>query len=485
MFSVAKVDAKVSRREYEQQELDLRARFVEAQQRLRTAKCSLIVVVAGDDRPGCSEVVNLLHEWADPRGLETHALTVPTEDERQHPPQWRYWRRLPADGRIGIFSRAWTHRPIADRIQGLLTQTRFETKIQRVRRFEQMLTDDGTPIVKFWLHLSKAQLAKRLDRARKHPRKYWQVSDVDWTIFDHYDDSRPYVEYAMETTSTDAAPWYMLNSAQRRHRNLTIGQTILDILTRRLEGEKPQPAPAAGPIEIPDALGALDLSRTLEKDVYEKKLDQQRAKISRLTRKANRDAVPMVIVFEGQDAAGKGGIIRRLTGAINAELYRVVSIAAPDDEERAHHYLWRFWRHMPRDGQITIFDRTWYGRVLVERIEGFATEYEWRRAYDEINAFEEQIADRGVLLKFWLQIDEDEQMCRFKARQETPHKQYKITDEDWRNREKWPQYHDAVNEMVARTSTDAAPWHLIAANNKRYARIEVLKAVSRALKARL
>jgi polyphosphate kinase 2 (PPK2 family) len=186
------------------------------------------------------------------------------------------------------------------------------------------------------------------------------------------------------------------------------------------------------------------------------------------------------------DAGGKGGAIRRITNAIDARLYQTIPIAAPTDEEKDHHYLWRFWRHIPRSGRVTVYDRSWYGRVLVERVEGFATEAEWKRAYLEINEFEEQLVESGIILfKFWMHIGQDEQLRRFKAREEVPYKQHKITDEDWRNREKWDQYKAAVNEMVIRTSTEYAPWELIPGNDKPYARIAVLQTICGGLRKAL
>ena len=194
----------------------------------------------------------------------------------------------------------------------------------------------------------------------------------------------------------------------------------------------------------------------------------------------------MILALEGWDAAGKGGAIRRVTHALDARMYRVIPIAAPTDEERAHHYLWRFWRHLPRLGRITIYDRTWYGRVLVERAEGFASEAEWMRAYKEINEFEEQLTEHGiVLVKYWLHISADEQLERFKERETAPWKQYKITPEDYRNREKMNLYEQAASDMIARTSTEFSPWTLVEANDKRYARIKVLRTLCDRLDAAL
>ena len=176
-------------------------------------------------------------------------------------------------------------------------------------------------------------------------------------------------------------------------------------------------------------------------------------------------------------------MIRRVTQSLEPGDYRVIPVAAPTEEERKYHYLWRFWRDLPAAGQFVIFDRTWYGRVLVERIEGFATPAEWQRAYDEINDFEQQLIDRGCYVaKFWLHISAEEQLARFQAREQTVYKQHKITDEDYRNRERWDEYVDAVDQMVLRTTADRAPWHVIAANDKLYARVATLKAVNKGLK---
>jgi polyphosphate kinase 2 (PPK2 family) len=183
-----------------------------------------------------------------------------------------------------------------------------------------------------------------------------------------------------------------------------------------------------------------------------------------------------VWVFEGWDAAGKGGAIRRLTSAIDARDYRVIPVSKPTDEEKSQHYLWRFWRHVPRAGRVTIYDRSWYGRVLVERLEGFCRVDEWRRAYGELNDFEMQLAAHGIIvLKFWLQMSKEEQLRRFRHREETDYKRHKINAEDWRNRRKWREYEIAVGDMLALTQHASAPWHLVAADNKRHARLEILK----------
>jgi polyphosphate kinase 2 (PPK2 family) len=282
-----------------------------------------------------------------------------------------------------------------------------------------------------------------------------------------------------------------VESSDERYRNLTVAEILHAELSRRLEMKSDAaPAPKHDNNEtVRNALTILDkvdLTTKLPKDEYQKSLKKLQTNLNGLSREARREGVSTVLVFEGWDAAGKGGIVRRLTAAIDASLYRIIPVAAPTEEERAHQYLWRFWRHLPRAGQFTIFDRSWYGRVLVERVEGFATEAEWRRAYAEINDFEEQLSEHGiVLLKFWLHIDKDEQLRRFQAREETPFKKYKITEEDYRNREKRNEYELAANDMIERTSTENARWHLIAANDKRSARVNVIRTVCHALEKAL
>ena len=225
-------------------------------------------------------------------------------------------------------------------------------------------------------------------------------------------------------------------------------------------------------------LGSLDLSKRLPKQKYESQLEKWQGRLNALSRKPKFKRLSVTILFEGPDAAGKGGAIRRITGALDARQYQGISIAAPTEEERAQPYLWRFWRHLPRRGRFTIYDRSWYGRVLVERVEGFCTEADWMRAYSEINDFEEQLVlNHTVFAKFWLQISKDEQLKRFKLREKTSFKRFKITAEDWRNRKKWDAYQIAADEMIQRTSTSVAPWTLVEANDKSYARIKVLKTL--------
>jgi polyphosphate:AMP phosphotransferase len=356
-----------------------------------------------------------------------------------------------------------------------------------------MLIDDGALILKFWLHLSKNAQKKRLKKLEHDPHTKRSVSKKDWLHHKKYDLFTEVAERVISHTDMGYAPWILVEATDSRYRNLTVGRTLLRNLQKRLAQTMPtltENTTGINPIlpveESADVtvLDKVNLSQHLSNKTYQKQLATYQGKLHRLAREAYHQKRSTIIVFEGWDAAGKGGAIRRITQAMDARLYRVISTAAPTDEERAHHYLWRFWRHISRAGTFTMYDRSWYGRVLVERVEGFASEQEWQRAYSEINDFEAQLVEHhNIVIKFWLHIDQEEQLRRFKDREQIPYKQHKITEEDWRNREKWPQYRQAVNDMIARTSTHFAPWTLISGNDKRFARVQVLKTVCDALEA--
>jgi polyphosphate:AMP phosphotransferase len=391
-----------------------------------------------------------------------------------------------------MFLGSWYSGPIVGRAYGKLSRAELDRALGRIAFFEQMLVDGGALLVKFWLHLSKKGQRKRLATLEKSADTSWRVSPLEWKHYRLFGRFIKASERVLQATDTARAPWFVVEAEDERYRELMVGRLLLEAMQRRIAGEK-TPVGAGGlpspPAEPPALAGAqitvldhVDLTKTLAAKDYRRRLLKVQAKVNRLVRAAAEKKVSAVAVFEGWDAAGKGGAIRRLTEAMDPRLYRVISVAAPTDEERAHHYLWRFWRHLPRAGRVTVYDRSWYGRVLVERVEGFASDEAWRRAYLEINDFEQQLAEAGVVLaKFWLHISPEEQLRRFEERQSTEYKRHKITDEDWRNREKWGAYHQAVNEMVVRTSTRAAPWTLVSGNDKRVARVQVLETFARRL----
>ena len=489
MFEAAELGHEISKVEYEKEVPLLRAGLLQAQRDLMGARIPLVLIVSGADGAGKSETVNRLHEWFDPRGLETNVFGPLSDEERDRPAYWRFWLSLPARGRVGMFFGSWYTDPIIRRTYRQSGGAEFDRSLSRIEFFEQQLAQDGALIVKLWLHLSKKAQKKRLTKLEGNPKTRWRVGPTDWKHFKLYDQFVKYSEEALQRTDTGFAPWNVIEATDDRYREIAVGRTVLEAIKSRLSEKKADaamPKKAVSAEDVVSVLDRVDLKQTISSKDYDRKLAQLQGKLNRLSRAAWEKKVSSVLVFEGWDAAGKGGTIRRLTSAMDARLYRVVPIAAPTDEERAHQYLWRFWRHIPRAGRVTIFDRSWYGRVLVERVEGFAREDEWKRSFQEINEFEDQLVEHGTMVtKFWVHISKDEQLRRFKERQKTEFKQYKITDEDWRNRKQWEAYEGAINEMVVRTSTRGAPWVIVAGNDKRFARIQVLETVCRRLEKAL
>jgi len=488
MFESAELGHEVGKKEYDAQEPKLRSALLDAQMRvMERAEFPIILLSGGVDGGGKGEVVNLLLEWMDPRHIQVHAMGAASDEESTRPPMWRFWRALPPKGKTGVFFGSWYTQPIVDRVYGRIRGAELTRALAEITRFERMLVDEGALVVKLWMHLSKKAQRKRFKELEKDPRTAWRVTKQDWANQAHYDHFREVSERALRDTSTAEAPWTVVEATDRRYRDLTVAQTLLNAIDKRLERKHtptvraaPPPPP---PIDARNVLEELDLDRTLPEDRYDRKLPKAQARVNAASRsKSFLQDHACVLVFEGNDAAGKGGTIRRVTSALDARRYDVVPIAAPTEEERAQPYLWRFWRHLPRKGHFAIFDRSWYGRVLVERVEGFAAEPDWMRAYREIVDFEESMARSGiVVVKFWLAISEKEQLARFKAREKTSYKRFKITEEDWRNREKWPAYERAVCDMIDRTSTDVAPWHLVEANDKKWARVKVAETLAAAL----
>ena len=490
MFESAELGHKVEKDVWDREVAVLREALLNAQFDLGSAKFPVVILVAGVDGAGKSETVNTLNEWMDPRHIQVHGLDEPSDEERERPHMWRYWRMLPPKGKIGIFDGSWYTWPILERTSGRIKTSELDQDMARVARFEQMLIQEGALVLKFWMHLSKDAQKKRLKLLEKDPKTSWRVTPRDWEHFERYDSFRQVSERALRATSTAVSPWIVVEATDWRYQRLTVGRILLEKLRARLDNPAPSlPPPAPQPLVSLDetnVLRALDLTRCLEKKDYEDELLTLQGRMNLLTRHKNFKKRSVVLVFEGVDAAGKGGGIRRITQALDARTYRIQPVAAPTEDERAQPYLWRFWRHLPRRGKVMIFDRSWYGRVLVERVEGFCAEADWQRAYSEINDFEDQIVrSQTLLLKFWLSISQEEQLRRFEERQVTPFKRFKITDEDWRNREKWPQYERAICDMIDRTSTEIAPWTLVESQDKRYGRLKILRTLVQRLEDEL
>ncbi|AOU97062.1 polyphosphate:AMP phosphotransferase [Acidihalobacter yilgarnensis] len=494
MFETAELGRKVDKDTFAAAVQDLRLGLLEAQRRAREAGVPVIVLITGVSGAGKGQVVNRLLEWLDSRGVQVQAYWDETDEELQRPRWWRYWRTLPAAGSIGVLFGGWYTPILLDQIAGRADALALAAEITRIVDTERMLVRAGVLVLKFWCHLPEKEQGKRIKKRRKDPESHWRMAPETVRYADHYKDFVRVGAQVLRETDTGDAPWYLIEATDHRYRDLTIGQTLLKALQARLDAPPANEtlSTSHAPV-LPDAPSAritvldhVDTDQALARKEYHKEIDHWQAEVNRLTWKAFRARRPCAAVFEGWDAAGKGGAIRRLTQSMDARLYTVVPSGAPTDEEAAHHYLWRFWRHIPRDGYCTVFDRSWYGRVLVERVENFAAPIEWARAYHEINDFESQLVEHGIVLtKFWLHIDKDEQLHRFRQREQTPYKQHKITPDDWRNRDRWDDYRAAVNEMVVRTSTEYAPWEIVPANDKRLARVVVIRAFAKCLKAAL
>lgn len=484
MFDSANFKHHVGKVAYRREEATLRSQLLDAQFELKQQhRFPVLILIAGVEGAGKGETVNLLNEWMDPRHIHTHAFGAPSDEERERPPNWRFWRALPPKGEIGIFFGAWHTMPIVQRVFGRIDEGEYARAIGEIRRLEQMLCDEGVLLLKYWLHLSKADQKQRLKTLERDPDQSWRVTDVEWDFFKHYDDFVRVSDPFLRETSTGEAPWIVVPGADPRYRALTVGRHLLAAMGERLDHKPPKILPdKTPPLPAPDdklnLISSLSLAQKTSRARYDKDLDKLQGRLNRLSRDARFANRSMVIVFEGNDSAGKGGAIRRITQALDARCYDNISVAAPTEDERAHPYLWRFWRHLPRHGHFALFDRSWYGRVLVERIEDFCDEAAWMRAYGEINDFEDALIRHGTMVvKFWLAISKDEQLKRFNEREKVPFKRFKITDEDWRNRKKWDRYERAVCDMVDRTSTAAAPWTLVEADNKLFARIKVLQTI--------
>jgi polyphosphate:AMP phosphotransferase len=492
MFESAELGHRIAKADYDLEVPVLRARLLTLQyDLLAKAGFPVLIIIGGVDGAGKGETLNVLHEWMDPRHIVTTAFGEMSDEERERPRMWRYWRALPPKGRIGILFGGWHSNPILDRVAGKIREDELVRAAERIVRLERMLVDEGTLVLKFWFHLSKRAQKARLTALQADRKTRWRITDTDWARFKLYDRFRKISELAVRRTSTAHAPWTIVEGSDPNYRYLAVGRAIAEALERRLADERsaaamrPEPPPAA-PLDGRTVLSTLDYGLALPRKDYLRALEKHQGALNLLTRQRKFLRRSAIVVFEGMDAAGKGGAIRRTVWALDARHYRVIPIAAPTEEERAQPYLWRFWRYLPRLGRVTIFDRSWYGRVLVERVEGFCAEADWMRAYGEINDFEQQLAEAGgVVVKFWLTITPEEQLARFGAREASAFKSFKITPEDWRNREKAADYDRAVCDMVDRTNTAFAPWVLVPANDKYFARIMVLRTLCERIEAAL
>ncbi len=475
---------RISKAAFERTLPTLRDELLDLQLKLHTTKsCAIAIIIAGTPAAGRSETVNALLEWLDPKHIGVHALGAPSAEDRKFPPMWRYWQKLPARGRMTFFFAGWYSEYLTGVIKDHNSKQHDKRSVERILQLEKMLVRDGVRVVKIYLHTDHETQQRRLAHLRANKLTRWRVTKEDRWQAKHFHRVNRVVRACLKATDHEDAPWHRIDGTDEDYRLLTVGRILRDGMAAGLKAAEQKrhdwPSEKSGKMKI---LAVPQPQRALDDDEYERQLETLQGRLARLVRKSRFCKHGLVLGFEGMDAAGKGGSIRRVVHALDARQYQVVPVSAPTPEESLYPYLWRFWRHIPAQGSITIFDRTWYGRVLVERVRDLTPDADWKRAYAEIVEFERQLTEHGLFVaKFWLSVSKDEQLKRFKARDDDPLKRFKVDREDWANRRYYDAYQTAAAEMIHRTDSEDAKWHVVAADDKKLARLTVLKAVCETL----
>ncbi len=467
---------------------ETRQKLALQQQKIKEKKLPVLVMVEGWGAAGKGTLISYLIRDLDPRFFKVIPMKAPTSEEQRKPFLCRHMENIPESGQFVFLDSGWMEETVFARMDGELSKKEWKRRIREINIFERQLADNGYLVLKIFVDVSGKEQKKRIDKLLSQKDTSWRVGQRDLEEQKHRKKYEETFSEFIHETNTASAPWHVIDGGAKGLMELQVCQLLTDGIETAIKRQE-QPA------EIPEniyplvdmpKLAQVPLDRTLSRELYEIELDLAQKKLRRLHNKIYRMGIPVVIAYEGWDAAGKGGNIKRLTSALDARGFVVHPIASPDVHEKNRHFLWRFNSKLPKTGHIAIFDRTWYGRVMVERLEGFCSDNDWQRAYNEINEFEKGLTDWGaVVVKFWIQIDKETQLARFTQRQNTPEKQWKITDEDWRNREKWDAYEGAVDEMIAKTSTEYAPWHIIQSNDKLYARIQAINIVIQAIQDKI
>lgn len=467
----------------------MREKLAVQQMQVRDNKLPVLVMVEGWGTSGKGSLIGKVINQLDPRFYRVAAMDKIREEDTRKPFLWRYFTQIPEMGNFVFMDTGWMNEVVEARIAGDMDDETYEKRIASIRRFERQLRDNGYVLFKFFLQVSEKDQHRRIKALKDEKDTAWRVSESDKWQNKHYDECYEIYDKYLESTDIAAAPWYIVDTSSKKWAELQ----VLEVLT---EGIQTALANQSAAVPVPQNVFPLvkqkklkDISfegKTISDEEYKKELKVLQARLGELHNRLYRKKVPVIIAYEGWDAAGKGGNIKRIAEALDPRGYEVHPIASPQPAEKNRHFLWRFFNRLPRTGHIAIFDRTWYGRVMVERLEGFCSENDWKRAFNEINEFEKELSDWGaVVIKFWVHIDKDTQLARFTDRQNTPEKQWKITEEDWRNREKWDAYEGAIDEMIRKTSTTYAPWYILESVDKKYARIKALKIVIRELEKAL
>ena len=453
------------------------------QQPIKEAKLPVVVLVEGWGAAGKGSVIQSLIRELDPRFFKVRSVSMPTDEERRWPFLKRHFEMIPEEGKILFLDSGWMDETVRERLRRDLSDQEYARRLESIRVFERQLAAGGYLLVKLFLHISQGTQEQRLEKLARDKDTAWRVGENDCRQNKNYDKALDAFDEYLSATDFPFAPWKVIDGTDAVRSQLAAADWLYEQITAALKSRPHVEQPTrAWPLESIPLLKDVKLDKSMDEEDYRKALKRCRKKLADLHNQLYRRQVPVVIAYEGWDAAGKGGNIKRLSSALDPRGCEVLPIASPTPDELHRQYLWRFWTRLPKTGHIAIFDRSWYGRVMVERLEGFCTEDDWKRAYDEINEFERELTDAGmVVLKFWVQIDKDTQLERFHERENTPEKRWKITDEDWRNREKWDAYEVAVNEMLQKTNTRNAPWIILESVDKRYARIKAMETVIQAL----
>ena len=475
---------KISKEEYKSTMEPLIIKMGELQRTARAKKIPILIILEGLDASGKGAVMNELLVAMDPRGYKVYSNNKDNEEELLRPFFWKFWKNLPGEGEIAIFDRSWYFSVIKNMKN--IDKKEYKRRCREIMDTEELLQNGKTIIIKFFLFISKDEQKKRFKKLDKNPSTSWRVTKEDWESNKNYDEILYQYEELIQNTGNDRDRWNIICSEDIDSARVQVFQKTAEFLEEGINQHGKESLEIIPLKEKSFSLDSVNLGDSVSRREYKKKLSGYKKKLMELEHEIYDKRIPVVLAYEGWDAAGKGGNIKRTVDRLDPRGYDVIPIAAPNDTEKRHHYLWRFWKDFPKGGHITIFDRTWYGRVLVERVEGFCKEEEWHRAYHEINSMESQWSDDGaVVLKFWLHISSEEQLRRFKEREKTLYKNWKITEEDWRNREKWNLYKDAVEDMVTMTSKDSSEWYVIPGNSKRYARLKVMEIIIRELEKAL
>lgn len=460
---------------------DARSQLYDLQMKIKEHKVPVLVLFEGWGTAGKGSTIGKVIRNIDPRFFKVVTMSEPTAEEQRYPFLYRYFKHIPEQGKFTFLDSGWMEQICRERLEEKTDEKEYGSRIESIRRFERQLTDNGYLVLKFFMHIDQEEQKKREERLLEHKDTRWRVSEFDQWEHAHYKKCVKVFSQYMSDTNASTSPWYIIDASERKWAELQVLETMISNIQVALQNQAHSVPILQNvfPLEQIPRLSEIELKdKELEEAEYKTELKKLQGELGELHNRLYRKRIPVIITYEGWDAAGKGGNIKRITEALDPRGYEVHPIASPEPHEKARHYLWRFWTRLPKNGHIAIFDRTWYGRVMVERLEGFCSENDWRRAYNEINEFEKELKEWGaVIIKFWVQIDKDTQLERFEERQNTPEKQWKITDEDWRNREKWDDYEVAVDEMLQKTNTSFAPWHVLESVDKKYARIKALKIV--------